>query len=580
MLLGRAEESAVIDQLLANARQGGSGAIVIKGEAGIGKSALLDHATQLASGMRVLRISGVETEAEIAFGTLHLLLHAELALVESLPQLQAAALRAALGEAPAQAADGLLVGLAVLTLLSDMAEQTPLLVLLDDAQWFDKPSASALSFAARRLAHDGIVMIFAVRDGERAFAGDGLPELRLTRLDDSDASTFLVERRPALPVNLRRRVIEEAAGNPLALLELSGTLTTGRPSQGVPVSGALVSPTKVSGEVRVFGDQIERLPEATQSLLLVAAADDTGDVVRVLAASRTFQANAEDLEPAERAGLIMVDAGTVSFRHPLIRAAAYHGPPFGRRLAAHAALAATCESPNQADRHAWHCAASVVEPDDDVSAELEGAAERAESRGGHATAASAYERAAALSVQESTRVRRLGRAAWRPTMLASCRMQQSCFSDFRHPIRIRPPEPRSCRLLLQWSSNTDRPGRLPASSSMPRRHSGLVIRPRPEPCLAQPWAWCWSPATQSWPSRSSQLSTHCRWVENRASLRGSLECAGWPCCCATNLKQRCTCLPEPAPAPGQMSWPSVHHGPFCSRPMPPQRSAMTTRCMP
>jgi hypothetical protein len=544
MLLGRAKESAIIDQLLANARQGGSGAIVVKGEAGIGKSALLDHATQLASGMRVLRISGVETEAEIAFGALHLLLHGEPAHVESLPELQAAALRAALGEAPAHAADGLLVGLAVLTLLSDMAEQTPLLVLLDDAQWFDKPSASALSFAARRLAHEGIVMIFAVRDGERAYAGDGLPELRLTRLDDSDASTFLVERRPALPVNLRRRVIEEAAGNPLALLELSGTLTSGLPSQGVPVSGSLVSPTQVSGEVqRAFGDQIERLPEATQSLLLVAAADDTGDVVRVLAASRTFHANAEDLEPAERAGLIMVDAGKVSFRHPLIRAAAYHGPPFGRRLAAHAALAATCESPDQADRHAW-------------------------------------QRAAALSVQESTRVRRLGRAA----VAAYDAGLLPHAAELLQRISTSPQDPATRAALVPVAAAVEfeygSPGvaarllidataalgtRDPAAAgAMLSTAMGMVLVAG-DPELAEQVV-----ATLD----ALPLGREPSFARRVARMRGMA------CCCATNLKQRCACLPEPAPAPGQMSWTSVHHGPFCSRHMPPQRSAMTTRCMP
>jgi DNA-binding CsgD family transcriptional regulator len=416
VLLGRAEELAVIDQLLSHARSGTSGAIVIKGEAGIGKSALLDHAAHLASDMRVLRISGVESEAEIAFGALHLLLHTELELIESLPDLQAAALRAALGEARARAEDRLLVGLAVLTLLSDLAERAPLLVLLDDAQWFDQPSTSAVTFAARRLAHEGIVMIFAVRDGERTYAGDGLPELRLARLDEADAGAFLTEHRPELPVEARAGVIEDAAGNPLALLELSATLTAGLPLPGVPVSGSPVGAcpvgaSPVGGQVqRAFRDQIERLPETTQSLLLVAAADDTGDVVRVFAAARAFHTTAEDLEPAERAGLISVDGGTLTFRHPLVRAAAYHAPPFARRLAAHAALAATCEAPEQADRHAWHRSASVVEPDDEIAAELEQAAERAEARGGHATAASAYERAATLSVQEGTRVRLLGRA--------------------------------------------------------------------------------------------------------------------------------------------------------------------------
>jgi hypothetical protein len=487
VLVGRAEQSAVIDQLLSNARHGVSGAIVIKGEAGIGKSALLDYGANRASDMRVLSISRVESEAEIAFGALHLLLHEELARIESLPELQAAALRAALGAAPAppvrQAQGGLdrlLVGLAVLTLLSDLAERAPLLALLDDAQWFDQPSASALSLAARRLAHEGIVMIFAVRDGGRAYAGEGLPELRLTRLDDADSAHFLAECRPDLPSHACGGVIEQSAGNPLALLELSGMLTAGLPDQGLFVAGSPIGPAPAGGRVhRAFQDQIERLPEATQSLLLVAAADDTGDLVRVLAAAHALQATADDLEPAERAGLITVDAGVVTFRHPLIRAAAYHGLPFVRRLAAHAALADTCGAPDQADRHAWHRSASVVEPDDDIAAELELAAARAEARGGHAAAVRAYERAATLSVEETTRVRRLGRAAIAAYDAGLLPHAAELLQRLPKSIKIQPCEPHWCRWPQRWSSSSARPLRPPAFSSMPQPSLEPMIRLRP-----------------------------------------------------------------------------------------------------
>jgi DNA-binding CsgD family transcriptional regulator len=412
VLLGRGPEQAAIDQLLAGVRTGTSGAVVISGEAGIGKSALLDYAAGVAANMRVLRASGVESEAELAFGALHLLLRSWLGRIGSLPAVQAGALRAALGLAAGPAGDQLLVGLAVLTLLSDLAEEAPLLVLIDDAQWLDRASAGALLFAARRLAEEGIVMIFAARDGETSFAGTGLPELRPAGLDAAAAAALLGEHHPGLPGQLHDRVIDEAAGNPLALIELPRALPPDQPAGELPPLGIAAGMLPASGRVQnAFRAQIERLPEATQILLLVAAADDMGAVEVLLSAARRLGVGAQDLEPAERARLITVTGGDVRFRHPLIRAAAYHNAPFARRLAAHDALAAAYSGPEHADRRAWHRAAAAVEPGEDIAIDLERAAERARGRGGYAAIASAYERAAELSADERARIRRLGLAA-------------------------------------------------------------------------------------------------------------------------------------------------------------------------
>jgi DNA-binding CsgD family transcriptional regulator len=409
VLLGRTKEIAVIDQLLTDARAGTSGALLIRGEAGIGKSALMDYAARSAAGMRVLRAAGVESEADIAFGALHLLLHTELGHVDSLPDIQAAALRGALGLAPSVAEDRLLVGLAVLTLLSDLAEQVPVVVIIDDAQWFDQSSMSTLLFAARRLTEEGIAMIFAVRDGEHMIEYEGLPQLQPTRLSEEDALALLVERRTDLLPELRRRVVGESAGNPLALLELSRPYGAGSdPPIGPPPLEADLGGGHVQ---RAFRQQIDALPEPTRKLLLVAAADDLGDVRLILKAAHSLGVDADAIEPAERVELIIVSNDTVAFRHPLARAAAYHDASFRERLAAHAALAEACDTVELADRQAWHRAASAIEPDEGVATMLEAAADRARVRGAHATEAAALERAADLSIDDQARVRRLCQAA-------------------------------------------------------------------------------------------------------------------------------------------------------------------------
>ncbi|MBC6456399.1 LuxR family transcriptional regulator [Actinomadura sp. HBU206391] len=416
MLYGRDAELSAIEDLLAGAREGKSGALLVRGEAGIGKTALLDHAEAVATGLRVIRGAGVESEAELPFAALHLLLRPVLDRVGALPGVQATALRAALGLVPAaDSGDWFLVGLAVLSLLSDLAEDRPVLCLIDDAQGLDRASAGALLFAARRLDAEGVVMVFAARDGERGFAAHGLPELRLDGLDARAAAGLLGEYGEDLGPDVRRRVLSEAAGNPLGLIELPKALgeshrvgeRVGGQPRGVP-QGILPLTDRLR---EAFQGQVERLPETARALLLVAALEDTGDLGVILAAAERSGASLDDLDVAERAGLVRTGDGGVRFRHPLLRAAVVDGSPLGTRVAAHAALATTLDRPADADRRAWHLAAAATGPDERVAAELERTAVRAKRRSGYSAAASAYERAARLTPHTGPQERRLALAA-------------------------------------------------------------------------------------------------------------------------------------------------------------------------
>ncbi|SNS94845.1 AAA ATPase domain-containing protein [Streptosporangium subroseum] len=400
MLYGRSAEQGVIDRLLSDSRSGRSGTLLIRGEPGIGKTALLDYAATAAEGLRMIRGTGVESEAELPFAGLHLLLRPVLDQVGALPEHQERALRAAFGLASVEAGDRLLVGLAVLSLLSELAEDGPLLVLVDDAQWLDRASTDALLFAARRLDAEGVVLIFAARE---PFTAPGVPELPVKGLDVASAAALLnTAAGTSVAINpaVRYRLLAEARGNPLALIELPAAA----PSDGT----ALPLTSRVQD---AFLSQVRVLPEATQGLLAVAAAEDTGDLDVVLRAAAGFGDFLEDLHPAERAGLVLVDAGTMTFRHPLVRAAVYQGIPPSLRLAVHKALAEALDRPDDADRRAWHLAMSATGPDEEVAAELERTAVRASDRSGYAAAATAYERAARLSARPESRARRLTLAA-------------------------------------------------------------------------------------------------------------------------------------------------------------------------
>lgn len=407
---GRYAERERIEQLLADARRGTSGVLLVHGEAGIGKTALLDHAAGQAHGARVLRVEGIESEMEMAFGGLHQLFLPVMDLVDALPEAQAAALRSVFGLSSDSVRDRFNVGLAVLTLLSEAAADGPLLCLVDDAQWLDQPSVDMLTFAARRLRAEGVVMLFAVRDGAPGASVKGLPSLLVEGLARADAAALV----PGLPPYVVDRVIEEARGNPLALIELSAALT---PAQRAGRLGPSALPDAAAGlPVRLqdgFLEQLRRLPEAAQVVLLVAAADDTGDLTVVLSAAGRLGSAVEDLEPAERAGFLLLSGQALRFRHPLVRYAAYQGAPLVRRIAAHRALADALGEAGQAHRRAWHLAAASTGPDEGVAEELERVAEWADSRQAMASASAAYERAAQLTADPQVRARRLVSAAQR-----------------------------------------------------------------------------------------------------------------------------------------------------------------------
>lgn len=409
MLHGRDGEAAALVALLGEARAGRSGALVLRGEAGIGKSALLAHAVAAAEGMPVIRSAGIEFEAELPYAGLQLLLRKAMGSLDALPEPQRRALRTAFGLAAEGAAEPMFVGLAVLSLLADHAGDGGLLCVVDDAQWLDRASVDALVFAARRLDAEGVVMLFAARDGEGAFPAPGLPELRLGALDAEASEALLAERGGVLADAARGQVLAEARGNPLALLELPLALRAGR----VPAAGTGAGALPLTSRLQLaFHGQVSHLPRGTQTLLLVAAADHTGDPGILVRAAGTLGVGVADLPPAEEAGLVFVDEeDRLRFRHPLMRAAIHQRAPLPERLAAHRALAGACDPVLDPDHRAWHLAAAATGPDEEVAAALQETAGRARDRSGHAAAAAAYERAARLSTDPAARAERLVLAA-------------------------------------------------------------------------------------------------------------------------------------------------------------------------
>ena len=405
-LTDRRGERSVLDQLIGVVRAGGSRVLVVRGEPGVGKSALMDYLAGHAPGCRVARATGVQSEMELAFAGLHQLLAPVLDHLEGLPVPQREALRTAFGLSAGPAPDRFLVGLAVLGLVSEVAAERPLICVIDDEHWLDRASIQALGFAARRLAADPVGLVFAARVTGAELAG--LPELAVEGLGEEDARALLDSVLTG-PVDARVRdlIVAETRGNPLALLELPRGVAPAELAGGFGLPEAGPLPGRIEDS---FRRQLEGLPEQTRRLLAVAAADPSGDPLLVWRAAGRLGIPVQAGAPAVREGLVQFGA-RVRFRHPLARSAAYRSAPVRQMQQMHAALAEVTDPAADPDRRAWHRAQAAAGPDEDVAAELERSAGRAQDRGGLAAAAAFLERAALLTPDLVRRAQRLIDAA-------------------------------------------------------------------------------------------------------------------------------------------------------------------------
>ncbi|MDX6410391.1 MAG: hypothetical protein QOE13_3462, partial [Gaiellaceae bacterium] len=376
------------------------------GEAGVGKTALLEYALGSASDFRVVRTAGVESEMELAFAALHQLCAPLLDWLERLPGPQRGALQTTFALSEGAVPDRFLVGLATLSLLSEVGEERPLLCVIDDAQSLDRASAQTLAFVARRLLAEPAVVLFAAREPTEELTG--VAELVLEGLQDADARKLLASVIPGrLDERAADQLVAETRGNPLALLELPRGLSAAQ------LAGGFGLPVAVSLEGRIeerFLQRLQDLPVQTRQLLLVAAAEPLGDPALLWRAAERLGIPARELEPAERAGLLQADS-RVRFRHPLVRSAVYRAAARAERRRVHLALAEATDTEVDPDRRVWHLAEATAGPDEDVAAELERAAGRAQARGGLAAAAAFLERAAALTPEAARRAQRALAAA-------------------------------------------------------------------------------------------------------------------------------------------------------------------------
>jgi DNA-binding CsgD family transcriptional regulator len=404
-LTGRLSEREVLDRFVAGVRAGEGRALVVRGVPGVGKTALLDYLAGRASGCLVARAAGVQSEMELAFAGLHQLCAPMLDHAESLPGPQREALRTAFGLSAGPPPDRFLLGLAVLGLLSETAGERPLVCVVDDQQWLDHASAQALGFAARRLAADPVGLVFAARVPSRDVAG--LPELVVEGLAASDAQSLLESVLTGLTgpldARVRDRVLADTHGNPLALLELTRGLTPAQLTGGFGVRSAAPLDGRIEES---FVRQLAALPAQTRRLMQLAAADPSGDPVLVWRAAGRLAIGAGAAGPAAEAGLAEFGA-RVRFRHPLVRSAAYRSASLQARQELHGALAEATDPAADPDRRAWHRAQAAPGPDEEVAAELEQCAGRAQRRGGLAAAAAFLERSAGLTLDPA---RRAGRA--------------------------------------------------------------------------------------------------------------------------------------------------------------------------
>ena len=406
MLPGREQEGALLEDLLDRIRGGHSAAIVVRGEAGVGKTALLDDVFATATDLRVVRAAGIESEMELPYAGLQQLCLSMLDHLQRLPPPQSGALRTAFGLIEGPPPDRFLVGLAVLGLLAEAAEPGPLVCVVDDCQWLDRASAQALGFAARRIEAEGVLLAFAARQSSQDLAG--IPELLVQGLHDRYARALLHSVVP-LPLDeqIRERILAETRGNPLALLELP------RGRSPAELAGGFGVPRQVSLSGRIeesFLRRVAALPQATWLMVLIAAAEPVGDPALMWRAASRLGLPSDAVASAEAEGLLKIN-GTVIFRHPLVRSAIYGASSVSDRQKVHGALAAVTDPGLDPDRRAWHLAQATVGPDEEVAAELERSAVRAQRRGGFAAAAAFLERATWLSLDSGPQARRALAAA-------------------------------------------------------------------------------------------------------------------------------------------------------------------------
>jgi DNA-binding CsgD family transcriptional regulator len=406
MLQGRGDERAQLDGLLDEAAAGRGGVLILRGEPGVGKTALLEYAIASARTMRVIRVAGMELEMALAFAGLHQLCSPMLDLLDRIPGPQRDALQTVFGLSAGAAPDRFFVGLAVSSLLSEAAHERPLLCVVDDAQWLDQASAEALAFVARRLLADPVVLLFATRSPSDLIKG--VPELVLEGLRDADARALLASIAPGrLDERIAEQIIAETRGNPLALLELPRGIGVGQLAGGFALPGALSLPGRIEES---FLRRLEALPDDTRRLLLTAAAEPTGDLAVLWRAAEQLAIAAPALEPAESTGLIEID-DRVRFRHPLVRSALYRAATPRDRRQAHRILAEATDAEADPDRRTWHLALATAGPDEAVAIELERAANRVQARGALAAAAAFQDRAVRLTSDKALRAQRALRAA-------------------------------------------------------------------------------------------------------------------------------------------------------------------------
>jgi DNA-binding CsgD family transcriptional regulator len=406
-LVNREAERAVLDRFVAGVRAGEGQALVVRGEPGVGKTLLLDYLAGRAVGCRTVRVAGVQSEMELAFAGLHQLCWPLLEHAERLPGPQRKALQTVFGVSEGTAPDRFMVGLAVLGLLSEVAGEQPLICVIDDEQWLDQASAQTLTFAARRLAADPVGLVFAAREPGPELAG--LPELALEGLRERDARALLDSALAGpLDARVRELIVAETRGNPLALLELPRGLTQAELAGGFGLPGA----APLTGQIEdSFRRQLEALPADTRRLLVLAAADPSGDQSLLWRAAARLGIPVQAAQPAQEAGLADFGMQVVRFRHPLARSAAYRSASALDRRDVHGALTAETDPAADPDRRAWHRAQAVAGPDEEVAAELERSAGRAQARGGLAAAAAFLERSVLLTVDPTRRGERMVAAA-------------------------------------------------------------------------------------------------------------------------------------------------------------------------